>query len=293
MKTFIAVAFGVTMLFILCLSVDAKKKKSKSSGALNRDNCGRTSVPLDELSYRIIGGSFAKAGQYPWMVSLQKKVGDTFIHKCGGSILNKNWIVTAAHCVFNNTDEKFRILAGLYKLSDENASTVKKYEVSQFVVHEDYDESIIYHDIALLKTSTPIDIAGSNGYINEICLPGKDKRDPTGDAIVIGWGDTEVEGDHSDTLKHVDVPLVRRDECKKRVKGQTKIYEHVLCAGSEGKDSCQSDSGGPLMQIKNSKAVLIGIVSNGIKCGTKEYPSKYTKVVSYREWIKSVINKSD
>lgn len=75
------------------------------------------------------------------------------------------------------------------------------------------------------------------------------------------------------------------------------IGDHQLCVGGvEGEDSCNGDSGGPLMRIKNGfppKWYLIGIVSFGAdKCGSKDYPAIYTKVSSFREWILDVLEKS-
>ncbi|XP_054715091.1 venom peptide isomerase heavy chain-like [Uloborus diversus] len=291
-----------TVFIILLFSgLEAVKGRGKSDviDGITVENCGKSQLfPHGSGTNRIIGGNPTNPGQYPWMVSLQLEAGESSYHICGAAILNENWIVTAAHCidtVYVGRPETYFIYAGLHRLSTANAHTVRRYELSQIILHEDYkDDDSYLNDIALLKTKQPIDIARSNGYFNGICLP-TDTKDPDGNAIVIGWGHTMTDGANSDVLLEVTVPLVPRDLCNSAYDedpydGFDAVTETMICAGSRGKDSCQNDSGGPLFQIVDGVATLIGIVSHGAGCGTMYYPGVYTKVASFVDWISKATN---
>ncbi|KFM63496.1 hypothetical protein X975_07973, partial [Stegodyphus mimosarum] len=192
----------------------------------------------------------------------------------------------------------YRILVGLHKLSEEDTPTVQRIMISKIVIHDGYDignDEAYDDDIALLQTAKPIDIKGSKGYVNGICLP-KNKADPTGYATVIGWGHTRTDGENSDVLLQVTVPIIPRDLCNESYDddledGIDDITEYMICAGSKGKDSCQNDSGGPLFQTDSrGVATLIGVVSHGAGCGLKFYPGVYTKVAMYKSWMAKVMS---
>nr|WBW70045.1 venom protein [Lampona murina] len=257
------------------------------------DNCGISKVAEE----RIIGGAQAGVGEFPWMASLYF-VGDNnkLYFKCGATVLNERWVITAATCT-GRSPSNYEILVGLHNQMEKNASSVQRLKVSKIVVHEDYDR--IYHnDIALLKTATPIDIAGSMGYVNGICLP-EVNEEPTGKAIVLGWGMTQAHksqfGGHSDILKEVEVPLIDIDTCNKIYDPDNtrdtilRLDEHMICAGAENAYACFWDEGGPLFQIKGGAATLIGVLALGGYCGDHGYPGFYTKVSSYVDWIERVL----
>lgn len=236
---------------------------------------------------RIVGGTMTQPGEYPWMVSVHEKHGYRFKHICGGTILNENYIVTAAHCIdYPTSPRRYQIYTGVHKLSKKYREPAASYKISQVIVHEDYDKDTWENDIALLRTKEPIEIEGSSGYVNGICLPYSDK-DPNGWSFVAGWGYTKQDGEISDILKVTKLPLVTRKICNDAYEaGDYPILDTQICAGVVGKDSCQLDSGGPLMQ-KSKKGVyqLIGIVSYGIGCGQPDYPGVYTKVSSFMDWL--------
>nr|WBW70042.1 venom protein [Lampona murina] len=257
------------------------------------DNCGVSKVAQE----RITGGNQADIGEYPWMASLNEEYTDNnWIHTCGATVLNEDWVITSASCVGLSEPSKYEILVGLHNQEETNTSTVQRIKISRIVVHEDYDD-LYENDIALLKTARPIDIAGSRGYVNGICLPERDE-DPTGSATVIGWGltNSNLHGEddiYSDILKAAEVSLIDTDTCGEfysedefgisLVKSET-----MICAAAENAYACFGDNGGPLFQIKRGVATLIGIVSKEIACGY--HPGIYTKVSAYLDWIETVVS---
>ncbi|XP_054715006.1 U21-ctenitoxin-Pn1a-like isoform X2 [Uloborus diversus] len=259
-------------------------------------NCGKSFITA--APDRIVGGTTAPHGMYPWMVSLYERDGFWY-HACGATILNDHWVVTAAHCIdFPNYPSSYKIYAGLHKQSDKYHDAVEVYDISDVFIHEHYDKRTNSNDIALLRTRDKINIAGSKGYINGICLP-QDNSDPTGKGQICGWGHEWSSGRNSDVLKHATIPLVDRRTCNNAYDSnpyddRDVILENMICGGSENLDTCQNDSGGPLSQ-RDSKGIstLVGITSFGRGCGMKGYPGVYTKVAYFRSWMTKTIQSRD
>ena len=97
----------------------------------------------------------------------------------------------------------------------------------------------------------------------------------------------------SKTLKYLSVPLLTNDDCLDTAWEPDDITSNMLCAGfleKQGHDSCDGDSGGPLIAIgKDDTAVVYGIVSFGPLegCGTPNFPGVYTRVSVFLNWIQS------
>lgn len=170
------------------------------------------------------------------------------------------------------------------------------HNVSQIIIHPNFDEETVVNDICLIKLSSPLDLKRANGHMGTVCLPKpmtaepypltKNDRGSVDFVTVTGWGSTDEEGDNSINLLAVDVALVETTECNSTYEGG--IAKGFICAGSieGGKDSCQGDSGGPMIyRDSNEKAHLIGIVSWGQGCGRKAIPGVYVDVKYYINWI--------
>lgn len=90
----------------------------------------------------------------------------------------------------------------------------------------------------------------------------------------------------------VKVPLKSQSECTRILNTNRRITPNQLCAGGEeGKDSCEGDSGGPLMRTYEDLAdntiqwYQEGVVSWGVQCGRAHLPAVYTRVARYMNWI--------
>ncbi|XP_056641076.1 trypsin-3-like isoform X1 [Diorhabda sublineata] len=219
---------------------------------------------------KIIGGNETTIEKHPWMVSIQ------FLsnHLCGGSIINEDTIITAAHC-FDEISSGLTIVSGITDLSEAEASV----RVMSIIIHEDYDSATIDSDIAIMKLSENLTYSEK---IQPILLPEENVEVPDGTlAITSGWGLTSEEASAtSDILMEIEIPVIDWNLCTKLLP----VTERMMCAGyvNGGPDTCTADSGGAL----ELNTTLIGIVSWGIGCGEAGHPGVYTDVRRFRPWIR-------
>ncbi|XP_055908206.1 trypsin zeta-like [Eupeodes corollae] len=237
----------------------------------------------DDLSGRIVGGKLTDISKHPHQISMRYKGCTTcsFNHRCGGSIVTPNIILTAAHCVNTIKDAKLlHVVAG----SNERNGHGSIVPVKKIIYHEDYQKNVRYeNDIAILVLE--IELVLNDYDIKTIKMT--EKR-PSQNEIsqITGWGTTTQGGYPSDFLLEVDVPIVSNADCESRY-GIGRINQSMLCAGAVkgGKDACQGDSGGPLLV----NGVLAGVVSWGNGCARPEYPGVYASVADLRTWIDATI----
>ncbi|XP_017177931.1 kallikrein-13 isoform X3 [Mus musculus] len=140
------------------------------------------------------------------------------------------------------------------------------------------------HDIMLLELKSPVQLSS---HVRTLKLSADDCL-PTGTCCrVSGWGTTtSPQVNYPKTLQCANIELRSDEECRQVYPG--KITANMLCAGTKegGKDSCEGDSGGPL--ICNGK--LYGIISWGdFPCGQPNRPGVYTRVSKYLRWIREII----
>uniref|UniRef100_G3NYA9 Peptidase S1 domain-containing protein n=1 Tax=Gasterosteus aculeatus aculeatus TaxID=481459 RepID=G3NYA9_GASAC len=243
---------------------------------------------IPPLNTRIVGGEDAPAGSWPWQVSLQKDGG----HICGGSLINKEWVMSAAHCFSSVSTSGWQVSLGRQNLQGANPNEVS-INVASIILHPQYNMGSRYNnDISLLRLSSPVQFTN---YIRPVCLAASDSvfNNGTG-SWVTGWGAVRegVSLPSPGTLQEVQVPVVGNRQCYcLNVKLGT-VTDNMICAGvlAGGKDSCQGDSGGPMVNKKGSVWVQSGIVSFGEGCARPNLPGVYTRVSRYQSWIDSQIS---
>ncbi|XP_076808036.1 serine protease 33-like isoform X2 [Clavelina lepadiformis] len=244
--------------------------------------CGRPKIsPHLFFHHKIVGGVQARPGSFPWQAAVLWRQLD--LPLCGGSLLNKRWILTAAHCfVYSLSPDLYSGYLGKHHKNEKDQQELKVFFTS-LISHQNYTFSTKQHDIGLLKIDREISFTD---YILPICLPKDTGSLPvTGTKLVVtGWGDTLDTGDSS-VLRQVTVPLLGMQVCKN---AYSLVKTGMICAGEQkgGKDACKGDSGGPLT-YKNAvgRFTLIGIVSWGESCGEAKKPGVYTNVAHYLKWI--------
>lgn len=254
-----------------------------------RCTTGKTDFP----SSRIVGGKETSIQNWPWQVGLQSPHDGSIF--CGGSLLNKEWVITAAHCIHDFVGKKrgcvdpdpkrqFKVVLGESDLKKVEGHETYSY-VSSICIHQKYNDQTMDYDIALLHLRKAVNYTDS---VSPICLA-ESARNYSANAqcFVTGWGQIQESGPVSDKLRVARVPIIERSRCVKMYKG-SRITPRMLCAGYEqGRiDSCQGDSGGPLACLESDGTfVLAGAVSWGFGCAQKERPGVYTNINCLRSWI--------
>ncbi|NXJ30443.1 GRAA protein, partial [Dicrurus megarhynchus] len=230
----------------------------------------------------IIRGHELRPHSWPYMAAIQNKYLDVF---CGGTLVEKQWVLTAAHCEIDKSED--RVVLGAHQ-----ASVAEKeqqiFEIMEIFRHSDFDWSSRENDIMLLKLN---DTAKLNKYVQRLPLPDSfEDVEPGTLCKVAGWGKTS-SGKPSKCLREANLKIVDRKSCDKKYANKPKITINMLCAIGKGKfslsDACQGDSGGPLI----CDCQYRGIISFGEKCGKRGIPGVYMQLTEeYIDWIKKPIS---
>ncbi|OCT71095.1 hypothetical protein XELAEV_18038004mg [Xenopus laevis] len=225
---------------------------------------------------RIIGGYILSPYSARYLVSLKRS---SSIHFCGGSLVSRFWVLTAAHC--KTEQNQMFIVAGEYSLSVFEG-TEQIFRPVRMVQHPDYSSTSKNADIMMIKLNRP---ALYNAFVSVVPLPLQGVAPAEGRLCqVSGWGFTStIGGRPSDTLRSVKLPIVPMRKCNSSASYAGHITSNMICAGftAGGKDACQGDSGGPLV----CDGKVYGIVSWGHSCANPKYPGVYTAVANFQRWI--------
>jgi secreted trypsin-like serine protease len=255
-------------------------------------SCQDTSL-AKPTTVRIYGGEVTDAHTAPWQVYLEINT-PTQSFMCGGSLIARGWVLTAAHCVEQlatgmggTGNGSIRAFHGSLRRGEGPSRAGRAV-----FIHKAYNSDSLDADIALVQLDSPFETS-----LRNLIHYRASEKDPENQArltkagncaMVSGWGTME-NGHTSEVLRHTRVPLVSNEACRAAYRSLT---ENMICAGYEagGRDSCQGDSGGPLVVFNGPAGPeLVGVVSHGNGCAKPRYYGVYTRVSRFESWISKCI----
>ena len=242
-------------------------------------------APVEETS-KILGGVQAAPGAWPWIAALLY-ANDSNVYSaqfCSGVLIDKSWVLTAAHCVQGMSAQGIQVAVGAWDLT---AFTGSRTPVRSIRIHPQFSSTSLYNDIALVELSVP-------SAIQPIALFSGESVDNTPPTLlgklvtVLGWGvaDSTTSWYYPEILRQVSLPVVADSTCNDIYINP--VLPSQFCSGYwEGKDACEGDSGGPAVVQVDGQWVHAGIVSAGVSC--QEYfgwYGKYTRTSAYLSFIR-------
>lgn len=225
----------------------------------------------------IVGGTTTTTTAYPFMMQITDASQNQF---CGGTLVSPTKVVTAAHCMVDETTSSVRVVGGRTYLNGTNGTVAR---VSKIWIHPDYTDVSRGDDVAVLTLSTSMPYTTAK-YVSatdtSVYAAGTTAR-------IVGWGTTSSGGSSSNQLRTATVPTVSNSSCGGAY-GSRFIASNMVCAGytSGGTDTCQGDSGGPFL----IGGVLAGITSWGEGCADADYPGIYTRLTTFSSLVTAQVD---
>ncbi|XP_004018725.3 putative serine protease 46 [Ovis aries] len=244
--------------------------------------CGQTNI-----SCKNVNGNLVEVGKWPWQVSILF----LGINICSGSLIHRQWVLTAAHCLQRSKDPlSYSVKMGVQSLSENGTER----PVARIMIHEDFTN--LSQDLALLKLRDPV---SWSPLIQPVCLPNPKLKPSFGSLCwMIGWGkvDIHVNPQSPYSLQEVAVKIVNNDICNQQYKflfltNQKKLLGNdMICATSHlGMDTCQSNSGNSLVCQMDNTWIQMGVVSWSFSCNRRHFPGIYTSTSYFTDWMKKQI----
>ncbi|XP_004592342.1 chymotrypsin-like elastase family member 3B [Ochotona princeps] len=247
--------------------------------------------PSYNPSSRVVNGEDAVPYSWPWQVSLQYERDGAFHHTCGGSLIARDWVLTAAHCI--SSSRTYRVVLGEYdRAVDEGPEQVIPINAGDLFVHSKWNSLCVAcgNDVALIKLSRSAELTPE---VRLAQLP------PAGEILpheapcyVTGWGRLTTGGSLPDKLQQGLLPVVDYAHCSQPDWWGFSVKGTMVCAGGYEVSGCNGDSGGPLnCPAADGSWQVHGIASfvSSLGCNTEKKPTVFTRVSAFNDWIEETI----
>ncbi|MBM26059.1 MAG: hypothetical protein CL760_10325 [Chloroflexi bacterium] len=265
---------------------------------------------------RVINGSTANISDFPYYAELIITNTDiknspedlsVFAHYCGSSILDREHILTAAHCVEDLDTETIKKQAVMINTDNhENAKVSNVYPIEEVYIYGDYDPNLVSHDIAVIKLSKKL----PSDVVN-VSIPTDTERNAYNDTVgnpeftIVGFGYIDDFFTKPTTLQKAQLLNIGDYACETQVLntyGITFVPELQTCvlpknlAVDTNTGSCNGDSGGPLSYFDNAsgeyKQVALTSFGHVESCSKEDAPQVFTEIKGYSKWINAIVSDS-
>lgn len=271
-------------------------------------------VQAGDVNPYIINGSPTTdselSGNYPTFTSLYFHDGSKFGNYCGGTIIDAQHVLTAAHCVNGNDALNMMlntwVVPGLADQTKYNNGGYQSARVEKIYYQSSYSPNldpskgpVLPDDIAILKLERRLSIGNYSNYLNATTNDIYAELRGADSFKAVGRGYTNhIANDNGKTLTRTTTDTVMQTSLTFAPKSVCGTTDKQLCfdgplSGGYKNSTCNGDSGGPVYWFDGSKYQQIGITSYGpATCGDKDrlFTSVFTEVYEYRNWIYDVIN---
>ncbi|KAK7944312.1 hypothetical protein WMY93_000040 [Mugilogobius chulae] len=221
--------------------------------------CGIPAIPPVISGYsRIVNGEEAVPHSWPWQVSLQDYTG---FHFCGGSLINANWVVSAAHC--NVRTSHYVVLGEHDRYS--NSEQIQVIKIGQLFKHPQFNTYTMNNDILLIKLASPAQL---NARVSSVCVAETGDNFPAGmKCVTSGWGRTYYNApDGAALLQQAALPLLTNENCRNY--WGSSITNVMICAGASGVSSC-------MCQMEHSHITPVSVSPSWIRPSANHSPLRH------------------
>lgn len=265
----------------LCKNLKRKKRYSNECTA-----------PARKVRPTMTHGNTVELGKYPWHTAIFKRSYTSLNYICGGTLINSNTILTAAHCLMENSNELSPDMLSVRLGTNQLFEGGKQHSVRLIKTHKYFHNTNYRHDIALMRLRTTVKYTNN---IRPICLTNFDFEYVNVVGWMPGWGFNE-NGTKLNNLREAAMPGRTNEECEEVNKNMYRDFfdaEFSFCAGNiNGTSICEGDSGGGLVFQRNNSWFIRGIAnlagSTEFGCDMTKF-AFFTDVVAHFDWIQDTL----